>query len=89
MSETVFCAKLKQELPGLTQPPFPGSLGERIQREVSLKAWDMWINHQTMLVNEYRLSMIDPKAREFLRQEMEKFFFGNGSETPTGYVPQE
>lgn len=89
MSETVFCAKLKQELPRMTQPPFPGSLGERIQREVSLKAWDMWINHQTMLVNEYRLSMIDPKAREFLRQEMEKFFFGNGSEAPTGYVPQE
>ncbi len=89
MSGMVFCAKLKQELPGLTQPPFPGPLGERVKHEVSLKAWDMWINHQTMLVNEYRLSMIDPKAREFLRQEMEKFFFGNGSEIPTGYVPQE
>ena len=80
MSEMVFCVKLKQELPGLAQAPFPGALGERIQQEVSLKAWDMWISHQTMLVNEYRLSMIDPKARAFLREEIEKFFFNNSSE---------
>lgn len=89
MSSIVFCSKLQQELPRLTHAPFPGPLGKRIHEEVSQKAWDMWINHQTMLVNEYRLSMIDPQAREFLREEMEKFFFGNGCEKPSGYVPKE
>ena len=89
MSQVVLCSKLKKEFPGLKQAPFPGPLGERIKQEISQKAWDMWINHQTMLVNEYRLSMIDAQARAFLREEMEKFLFGDGSEKPAGFVAKE
>ena len=86
MSRILFCYKLKEESEGLTAPPFPGELGERIFNQSSKKAWKMWIDHQTMLINEYRLSLIDPKSREFLTQEMERFFFGEGSEKPAGYT---
>lgn len=73
---------------GLTKPPFPGELGQRIYNQVSQTVWNEWLNHQTMLINEYRLSMIEPKARVFLKQEMEKFFFGTGSEKPQGFSSQ-
>ncbi|STX50764.1 protein that protects iron-sulfur proteins against oxidative damage [Legionella busanensis] len=88
MTRQVLCAKLNEELEGLASAPFPGELGERIYQQVSKRAWQMWLAHQTMLINEYRLSLIDPKAREFLFKEMEKFFFGEGSDKPTGYIPQ-
>lgn len=85
----IFCSKLKKEAEGLKSPPFPGALGEKIYEEVSQPAWKMWLDHQTMLINEYRLSLLDPKAREFLRAEMEKYFFGEGSDKPSGFSPQE
>lgn len=88
MSRQVFCSKLKQEAEGLDQPPFPGLLGEKVFNQVSKQAWKMWLAHQTMLINEYRLSLIDPKAREFLINEMENYFFGEGSATPSGFTPQ-
>ena len=88
MANTVFCVKLKQEAKGLNKAPFPGELGQKILANVSKQAWDQWIAHQTMLINEYRLSMIDAKAREFLKKEMEQFFFGDGSNTPEGYTPK-
>lgn len=87
MSRTVFCAKLKKEAEGLTFLPYPGELGKRIYDNVSKEAWQAWLGHQTMLINEYRITPMDPKARKFLEGEMEKFFFGEGSEAPTGYVP--
>lgn len=87
MSHVVHCVKFGQDLEGLSCPPFPGKLGERIYQEVSVQAWDAWLSHQTMLINEYRLSAIDPKARTFLRSELEKFLFGEGSAKPQGYVP--
>ncbi len=86
---TVFCSKLNQEAEGLDVAPFPGPLGEKIFNHVSKQAWKMWLSHQTMLINEYRLSLIDPKAKEFLREEMNKYFFGEGSSTPTGFVPKK
>ena len=86
MTKTVFCAKLHQNAEGLNAPPFPGPLGEKIFQNVSTEAWKMWLSHQTMLINEYRLSLIDPKSRQFLHQEMEKFFFGEGSEKPAGFT---
>lgn len=86
MERMVNCIKLKQNLPGMSQPPFPGPLGERIFQEVSQQAWKQWVNHQTMLINEYRLSTVDPKARAFLREELEKYFFGEGSQPPSGFV---
>ncbi|MDF1757149.1 MAG: oxidative damage protection protein [Legionellaceae bacterium] len=75
MTDTILCAKLKTEEEKLDSPPFPGKLGEKIYDSVSKKAWSMWLGQQTILINEYRLSLIDPKAREFLREEMEKYFF--------------
>lgn len=86
MNKNVYCVKLQKNLPSLTKAPFPGTLGERIFNEISEEAWKQWIAHQTMLINEYRLSLIDPNAREFLRKEMEKYFFGEGSEKPAGFT---
>jgi Fe-S cluster biosynthesis and repair protein YggX len=78
---------LKREAPGLDRPPYPGDLGRRVYESVSREAWAQWLKHQTMLINEYRLTPIEPKARKFLEAEMEKFFFGAGSKAPEGYQP--
>jgi Fe-S cluster biosynthesis and repair protein YggX len=78
---------LKREAPGLERPPYPGELGRRIYENVSQEGWARWLHHQTMLINEYRLTPIEPKARKFLEAEMEKFFFGAGSQAPEGYQP--
>jgi len=89
MSRTIVCIKLNKEAEGLMAPPFPGPLGEKIYTQVSKEAWKMWLDHQTMLINEYRLSLLEPKSREFLRAEMEKYFFGEGSEKPAGFSSTE
>jgi len=88
MSRTVNCVMLKREAEGLDRVPYPGDLGKRIFDNVSKEAWQRWLGHQTMLINEYRLSPIEPKARKFLEDEMEKFFFGEGSVAPEGFVPE-
>ena len=85
MTRLVQCAKLNKELPGFEEPPYPGAVGEKIYNEISLQAWDMWLNHQTMLINEYRLNVLDPKSKSFLETEMDKFLFGGGSEKPPGF----
>ncbi|MCA9743484.1 MAG: oxidative damage protection protein [Deferribacteres bacterium] len=87
MSRMVFCVKLGKELEGLEEPPQPGELGERVFENVSKDAWKMWMSHQIMLINEYRLNLTDPKANEFLDQQMEQFFFGEGAAAPPDYVP--
>ena len=87
MSRTVFCAKLKKEAPGLSHQTWPGELGKRVFESISQPAWEMWINHQTMLINEYRLNPMDPKAKELIVTEMEKFLFGDGAEPPGDFVP--
>jgi len=89
MSRMVQCVYLKKEAPGLDRPPYPGPLGKRLYEGVSKEAWAKWLSHQTMLMNEYRLTPVDPKARKFLEAEMEKFFFGAGSAAPEGYKPPE
>ena len=89
MTRMVQCAYLKREAPGLDRPPYPGPLGQRVYESVSKEAWALWVNHQTMLINEYRLTPIEPKARKFLEGEMEKFLFGAGSNAPEGYKPPE
>lgn len=88
MSRMVNCVVLKKEAEGLDKAPYPGELGQRIYENASKEAWQMWMKQQTMLMNENRLSPIDPKHRQFLLEEMEKFFFGGGSETPEGYRPE-
>lgn len=86
MPRTVHCQYLKRESEGLDRVPYPGPLGQRIYEGISKEAWAAWVRHQTMLLNEYRLSPIDPKARKFLVEEMEKFLFGGGSQAPDGFV---
>lgn len=88
MARMVNCVKLNKEAEGLDRPTYPGDLGKRIYDGVSKEAWQSWMGHQTMLINEYRLTPVDPKARKFLEEEMEKFFFGGGSDKPEGFVPQ-
>jgi Fe-S cluster biosynthesis and repair protein YggX len=84
----VNCAKLKQELPGLKEVPFDGHpLGQRIFNEVSAEAWKQWVEHMKMLMNEYRLNLGNPEAQQFLLDQMEKYFFGEGAEKPPEYVP--
>lgn len=86
MSRTVHCIKLDREEEGLASQPYPGELGKRIFESVSKAAWQMWLKHQTMLINEYRLTPIEPKDRAFLVAEMEKYFFGEGSAAPKEFV---
>lgn len=85
----VHCVVLKRDAPGLARPPYHGPLGQRIYENVSQEGWARWLKHQTMLINEYRLTPVEPKARKFLEAEMEKFFFGAGSAAPEGYKPPE
>lgn len=87
MSRMVNCVLLGVEAEGLEYAPYPGELGKRIYENVSKQAWQQWLAHQTMLINEYRLTPIEPQARKFLESEMEKFFFGEGSEKPAEFVP--
>ena len=84
----VTCSKLKKELEGLERPTYPGELGKKVFDSVSKEAWALWLKHMTMLINEYRLTPIEPKARTFLEEEMEKFFFGEGSEIPKDFKPE-
>jgi len=87
MARTVHCIKLEKEAEGLDFPPYPGDLGKRIWEGVSKEAWAAWLKHQTMLVNEYRLNLSDIKARKYLAEQLEAYFFGSGAEKPVGYVP--
>lgn len=89
MNRKVHCQLLGEELDALTFQPYPGDLGKRIFDNISQAAWQKWLAHQTMLINEHRLSPINPEHRKYLEQEMEKFFFGEGSAVPEGYVPPE
>jgi Fe-S cluster biosynthesis and repair protein YggX len=89
MSRTVFCEKLQRDSEGLAFVPWPGALGKRVFEHICREAWQQWLAHQTMLINENRLSPMDPKHRAFLETEMEKFLFGGGAEKPAGYVPPE
>ena len=83
----VNCVKLGREAEGLERPTYPGELGKRIFDNVSKEAWQAWLRHQTMLVNENRLNLADQKARKYLAEQMEKHFFGDGADAAAGYVP--
>lgn len=89
MSRTVNCVLMGEEAEGLDYAPYPGDLGQRIYDNISKQAWQRWVEHQKMLINEYRLTPIEPEARSFLEKEMEKYFFGEGSAAPKEYVPPE
>ncbi len=87
MARMVQCQYLKKEGEGLDFAPYPGELGKRIYNNISKEAWQQWLRHQTMLVNENRLNLADQRARQYLARQMERFFFGEGADQPTGFVP--
>lgn len=89
MSRTVFCTKHQTEAEGLDAPPYPGELGKRIFDNVGKAAWREWLEQQKMLVNEYRLNMADKRARQYLLEQTERHFFGDGAEVASGYVPPD
>ena len=87
MARTVFCRKYQAEMEGLDQPPYPGPKGQEIFDSVSRQAWQEWQSHQTMLINEKQLNMMDADSRKFLQLEMDKFLAGEEFEQAEGYVP--
>lgn len=87
MARMIKCRKLGRELPGLDEPPFDTELGQRIYNEISREAWEMWPPHQMVLINHYGLALHDPAARQFLREQMEDFFFGEDAQMPEGWTP--
>jgi Fe-S cluster biosynthesis and repair protein YggX len=83
----VNCIKLGREAEGLDFPPMPGELGKKLWESVSKEAWAQWLKQQTMLINENRLSLADPRARQYLQEQVQKHFFGDGADQAQGYVP--
>jgi Fe-S cluster biosynthesis and repair protein YggX len=82
----VNCVKLGRELPGLDRAPWKGELGQRIYENVSKEAWRTWVEHSKMLMNEFRLNPLDPNSQKIIAEQMELYFFGDGSKLPEGYV---
>ena len=89
MSRMVHCVKLGREAEALDFAPIPGELGRKIFESVSKEAWQAWVKHQTMLINENRLNLADSSARQYLAQQMQNYFFGGGADMPQGYVPPQ
>ncbi|MCZ6868665.1 MAG: oxidative damage protection protein [Gammaproteobacteria bacterium] len=89
MTRMVRCRKYGEELPGLDAPPFPGPKGQEIFDAVSKRAWEEWTAHQTMLINEHHLNMIEPDARKFLAEQREKFLDNQDYAQAEGYVPPD
>lgn len=89
MTRTVHCVRLDRDAEGLDFAPWPGELGTRIYNEISKQAWQEWLAYQTKLINENRISPMDPKARKFLAEQMRKFLFGDDAEMPPGFVEPE
>ena len=87
MARMVQCIKLNKEAEGMDFAPLPGELGKKIWNQVSKEAWAAWLKQQTMLVNENRLSLADPQARQYLKEQTEAYFFGDGADKASGYVP--
>ena len=87
MPRTIYCQYLQREADGLERVPYPGELGKRIYANVCKEAWQQWLKHQTMLVNENRLNLADARARQYLARQMENHFFGDGADAAQGYVP--
>ncbi len=88
MARIVECVKLGRRLPGLEEPPFPGELGERIYENVSAQAYEMWQQYSTLIINHHGLNLGNPHHRDFLMEQMEEFFFGEGQdEMPDEWIP--
>lgn len=88
MSRTVICRKYNKKLPGLSAPPLPGKKGLDLFDNISAQAWKEWIEHQTRLINEKHLNMMDMTHRTYLSEQMGKFLSGEDYDTAEGYVPE-
>ena len=88
MTRMVHCVKLDKEAEGLKHPPYPGEMGKKIYENVSQEAWEAWVKLQTMIINEYRLNMLDPEARKYLVEQMKKHFFEKGFGPACGFTPE-
>ena len=89
MARTIFCTYLQRDAEGQDFQLYPGDLGKRIYNEISKEAWAQWQHKQTMLINENRLNLADPRARQYLTQQMQNYFFGAGADMPAGFVPPQ
>ncbi|MDG1012885.1 MAG: oxidative damage protection protein [Luminiphilus sp.] len=89
MTRMVFCKHFGKELEGLERPPLPGPKGQKIFEQVSKKAWQAWQAEQTMLINEKQLSLMDPEARKYLQDQMDKYLSGENHDRAEGFVPQK
>lgn len=89
MTRMVFCKHFGEELEGLERPPLPGPKGQKIFEQVSKKAWQAWQAEQTMLINEKQLSLMDPEARKYLQEQMDKYLSGENHDRAEGFVPQQ
>ncbi len=87
MSRVVFCQKYQIEMEGLDKPPFPGEAGELIFQTISKQAWQEWLKHQTLLINEKRLQLFDPETQTYLAKQRELFFSGETVDKAEGYIP--
>jgi len=87
MARMVQCVKFGKELPGLEAPPIPGPLGQRIFEHVSQQGWELWKQQVTILINHYGLNMADPRAQQFMNEQLEDFFFGEGAQMPEDWIP--
>ena len=87
MARMVNCVKLGREAEGMKWKPFEDELGQRLYENVSQESWKLWLEHSKMLINEYRLDLMSPRAQQILREQVEQFFFGEGSQLPPDYVP--
>jgi len=89
VTRTVFCKKYQREMEGLARPPYPGARGQALFEQVSKQAWEEWLQHQTRLINEKHLNMMDADARKYLAEQMDKFFAGDEYDKAEGYVPEK
>lgn len=89
MSRTVHCSRYQEELPGLDAPPFPGARGQEVFETVSARAWEEWQHHQTMLINEKHLNMMDKESRKYLNEQRDKFLVGEAIDQAEGYIPEK
>ena len=83
------CIKLNKKLEGLDRAPYPGELGKKILNSVSKEAWQMWLDHQTMLINENNLNLFEESSQKYLKEQMDKYFFADDDiDQIQGYVPK-
>lgn len=83
----VHCVKLQKEAEGLDKPPFKGPLGQKVFDTVSKEAWRQWLEHSKMIVNEYRLDLVSPEGQRIWMDQLDKYFYGEGSAAPKEFVP--